>query len=409
MTKSPEIELIIACARTQLTPETQAAIKDNIGKINDWQKVISLAAFHRVTALLYINLKKTCLDSVPHEIINQLKKIYKDNAVWNFSTSITLLKIIDLFKKKNIQAIPFKGPVIAEKAYGDLNLRSFGDLDILVKKNDVIAAQDLLIQYGYKAEFTLSPKHEQKYLEHENSFSFYHKNNLSIDLHWEITGRYLLRHIYFESFENRLQTTSFLEKKIVCIPDDIMLVYLCVHGTSHCWDKLEWLCCFVELVKKQDEKTILSVFSLAKKMGARRIFLLGLYLGQNILNAEYPEQITKTIVFDQGIVKCANIIKKQIFKQKTYSDGDASWRFSPVHILIRDSYFDRLRYLIYLCTMPTIKEWTKYPMPYWLTPLYHLIRPLRLGSTYIFGNKFGRILIAPLYQRIKEMIVKKKL
>ena len=406
--ETPEIKLIIACARTEITPEIQADIKEQVARTIDWQKVISLSSFHRVSALLYNSLTKTCPDSVPPEILNRLKKIYTDNAVLNLSFSIKLLKIIDLFNKKNIQAIPFKGPVIAEKAYEDLNLRSFSDLDILIKKKDVLTAKNLLAQHGFKAEIILSPEHEQKYLEHENSISFYDKNNLSIDLHWEITGRYLLNHIYFESIEDRLQTTLFLGKKIISIPDDVMLVYLCVHGTSHCWDRFEWLCCFVELIKKQNEENIINAFYLATAMGAKRIFLLGLYLGQDLLDAQYPEKLEKAFAYDQGVISCANKIKKQIFEQKTYSDGDAAWRFSLVHLLIRDSYFDRFRYLVYLFTMPTIKEWTKYPLPSWLTPLYYLIRPFRLAITYIFGNKLSNTFISSLFQRVKEMITKKK-
>lgn len=389
MTKNSEIKLIIACARTEQTPRVMGIIKEQVGKISDWQKVICLSSFHRVGALLYNSLKKTCPDSVPPEILSRLKKKYADNAARNLSLSIKLLKIINLFKKNNVRAIPFKGPVIAEKAYEDLNLRSFSDLDILIKKKDVPTAKNLLVQYGFKAEFKLSPELEQKYLKYENSISFYNKNNLSIDLHWEITGRYLLNHLYFESFADRLQITSFLGQKITCLPDDVMLVYLSVHGTSHCWNKFEWLCCFVELIKRQNEKTIINAFNLAETLGAKRIFLLGLYLGQNLLDAQYPKKIEIAITSDQGIISCANKIKKQMFEQKIYLNDDAAWRFSPTHILIRDSYFDRFRYLVCLLFMPTIKELTKYQLPSRLTLLYYLIRPLRLATAYFFANKIG--------------------
>ena len=406
--ENTEIKLIIACARTKLTSEIRACITELASRIENWQKLIYLASFHRVVVLLYQSLKNVCPDSVPPETFNQLKKIYTDNAVKNLSLSIKLLNIINLFKQNNIQVIPFKGPVIAEKAYGDLNLRSFTDLDILIKRKDIAPAKKLLIENGFKAEITLSTVHEQKYLKHENSFSFYDKNNLSIDLHWEITGRYLLNPIYFETFEKRLETASLLGKKIVSIPDDVMLVYLCIHGTSHCWDRFEWLCCLVELIEKQDEKTVLNALTFADAKRAKRIFLLGLYLGQDLLGAQYPEKIKKAIASDPGIIQCADKIKKNMFNQKTYPDGDAAWRFSPVHILLRDSYFDRLRYLFYLLTMPTIKEWIKYPVPYWLTPLYRILRPFRLAAIFFFGDKSGNSFVSSMNQRIKEMIAKKR-
>ncbi|MEK7856765.1 MAG: nucleotidyltransferase family protein, partial [Acidobacteriota bacterium] len=47
------------------------------------------------------------------------------------------------------QILPFKGPLLALQAYGDISMRRFGDLDVLVKPKHFKAAVDLLSANGF--------------------------------------------------------------------------------------------------------------------------------------------------------------------------------------------------------------------------------------------------------------------
>ncbi|MEA1967473.1 MAG: nucleotidyltransferase family protein, partial [Thermodesulfobacteriota bacterium] len=265
----------------------------------------------------------------------------------------------------------------------------------------------------YRAEIDLPAKHEEKFMEQENSISFYHKSSIPIDLHWEITGRYLLCPVYMDTFADRIESTLFFERDIFSIPDDIMLVYLCVHGTSHCWERLEWLCCFIELLNRQNEETIFNALNFAEQINAKRIFLLGLFLGQSVLEAKYPANVQSVIEYDDGIVKAGEKISSQMFDTGSDSGHDSSagaaWRFSPLHVMIRDSLKDKIGYLVFLLTMPTVKEWSKYPIPYTLTPFYRVIRPFRLAWLFLVGNKLERSFFSSGYKRVKEMVAKKRM
>jgi len=63
------------------------------------------------------------------------------NAARNVFLTNKLFEILNLFKKNDILALPFKGPVLAESVYGDLSLRQFVDLDILVHNHDAISTK----------------------------------------------------------------------------------------------------------------------------------------------------------------------------------------------------------------------------------------------------------------------------
>src|SRR2546426_10956064 len=63
-----------------------------------------------------------------------------------------LLSLLELFEARGIPAVPFKGPVLAVQAYGDVALREFRDLDILVTHRDITRARELLLARGFSAE-----------------------------------------------------------------------------------------------------------------------------------------------------------------------------------------------------------------------------------------------------------------
>ena len=49
----------------------------------------------------------------------------------------------------------FRGPVLAERLYGDITARQFADVDLLVKPHDVQAVGDFLVGDGYRPQFSL--------------------------------------------------------------------------------------------------------------------------------------------------------------------------------------------------------------------------------------------------------------
>jgi len=62
--------------------------------------------------------------------------------------TLELLRLLDAFQQNGIREIPCKGPVLAEIAYGSLAPREFLDIDILVPRQEIFRARDVLIEEG---------------------------------------------------------------------------------------------------------------------------------------------------------------------------------------------------------------------------------------------------------------------
>ena len=122
----------------------------------DWEYLFQLARRHSVVPLVYVQLQQHASDLVPQQFLNKLKKHYFENSARNTLLTAELCRLINLFRDEGIEAIPYKGPVLALFAYGNLALRRFVDLDVIVKKSDVLKAREILLTSGYKPSKALS-------------------------------------------------------------------------------------------------------------------------------------------------------------------------------------------------------------------------------------------------------------
>jgi len=65
-------------------------------------------------------------------------------AKTNMLMTSELIMLMKLFEENNIEAIAFKGPTLSQMAYGNLTLRQYADLDILIDEKDLQKSINLL-------------------------------------------------------------------------------------------------------------------------------------------------------------------------------------------------------------------------------------------------------------------------
>ena len=143
--------------------------------------------------------------------------------------------------------MPFKGLLTARDIYGDIGLRSFSDLDLLVKKNQALKASNLLKNQGFFPEIALDQRQAEKYIQVEDNMSFrFKENSLTVELHWEMSGYYLSKPLFFEDLEARAGNIEIHNQHFLNLSSEDLLLYLCVHGAKHGWKYLEQVCCIAE-------------------------------------------------------------------------------------------------------------------------------------------------------------------
>ena len=114
----------------------------------DWAVLLQMAIDKGVMPLLYQSLKTLNLEQMPPSCLIQLQQCHRMNGLHNISQTRELLRILDQLQASGIEAIAFKGAIIAASAYGNVALRQFNDLDILVKQQDFCRLSTLISSHN---------------------------------------------------------------------------------------------------------------------------------------------------------------------------------------------------------------------------------------------------------------------
>ena len=198
-----------------------------------------------------------------------------------------LLKILGKLDARGIPAIPFKGPALAEAAYGDVAMRQFADLDVLVREKDVRAVKELLVAEGFEAARAMTDRQERSHLRRTCELSFSRPGSgIVLDVHWRFAADYMApaadsRGAFDRHVVGRLQGCPVR----ALAPDDLLL-FLCLHGTFHLWDALGQVSDVARFIESRDGWDWPRLRERAEKFRLSRMLLLGASLARELLGAE---------------------------------------------------------------------------------------------------------------------------
>jgi hypothetical protein len=372
--------LLLYCARTQIKDALALKIHNLLKKGIEWQVFLRLAQHHSVTSLVYWNLERLAPEFLPNSPREQLREHYYTNACRNLILTGELIKILNIFNTDGIKAIPFRGPTAAVSFYGDLSLREFGDLDILVRRDDALQAKNVLVGSGYKPLFPL-PTNKKAILARGEYTFILGGNKVSIDLHWPAKkdpfhGRDP------ERIWRKLDQISLEGHSVSAVSPEEQALWLCTHGAKHNWRKLSWLCDLNQLISNEEgpdwERTVRKAY----RLRIARMLRLGLFLVKELLGSELPPNLLKLLHRDQKTGLLAKRVVKNLFDD---NKGQNAISENPMFFLeALESSTDRLRHLVDQLFVPTPWVWKSGLLPSTLFSLYYLIRPAQLMKRYGF-------------------------
>lgn len=381
-----EVDLLLGCSKPVMDSDCEDRIRHLLQDELDWDWILKAAHTNGVWTILYHNLKAICPEAVPHETLLTLQRAHLFNARRNLIFARELIRIIELFQESGIESVPFKGPTLAQAAYGDITLRSFSDLDIMIRKQDVLNAKDLLISRGYEPQVELTHTQERMLLKNGCEYNFVLSDPaIPVEVHWRF-HRSLYSVPFDEGIWSRLDTMNIDGMTINCFPPEDMVLALCSHATGHQWSQMKLVSDIAGLIERSqmDWKQLNMI---ASDMGLKRILHIGLLLAHNLLDAGLPEQMLSEIEKDAPARKLALPLSRRFSAksnlQRGFSEEGLFW------LKTRERLVDKTRYLVSVGGESGTVDWNASPLPDSLFPFYRIIRPVRLFWKY--GVKKKRI------------------
>jgi Uncharacterised nucleotidyltransferase len=372
---SKEFDLLCTCARVNLEPEMVPYIAGAAERGTDWQQLLQFADHHGVLPLVARNLRAHAR-GLPTEVERTLGSAYEANARRNLWFSSELRRITDHFVQNNLRTIPYKGPALAESVYGDLGLRSFSDLDLLISPTDFDRAKQALAELGYRPSAELSPPVERFWLRkgYERSFDSAAGKNL-VELQWRVLPCFYAVDLRIDDLLARSSQTSTGGRKVRCLSPEDSLLALCLHSAKHLWMRLIWVCDIAETLHTQTIDYPL-VVARARSLGILRIVGVSCWLANHLLGAQVPQLAQQIIAGDPQVPLLGQEFASRLARSATY-DLDSSEYFRLI-LRLRERPRDRWRYGWRLLRTPGAGDLSSVRLPEALFPLYRVMRLARL-------------------------------
>jgi Uncharacterised nucleotidyltransferase len=373
--RAGEFDLLCVLAGKSLSPERIDRIVHWNRSAIAWGRFFRLAERHGVLPLVARNLVEH-VPGLPVEIEQSLRSAYEANLRRSLWFSAELTRVLQHFERMQVRAIPYKGPVLAQTAYGDAGLRSFSDLDFLIAPTDFERAKRALAEIRYVPSAEIPPAVERLWLRtgYERSFDSAAGKNL-VELQWALLPHFYAVDLQVEDLLARAGRMVAGGSEVPCLSPEDSLLALCLHAAKHLWTRLIWLADIAETLRTQTIDYSLAG-SRARGLGAARILGVSFWLAKNVLQAELPASAEEMIAADLQVPALGGEFAERLARGEAY-DFESTEYFRLI-LKLRERRSDRWRYLWRLVWTPGASDVAAVRLPEALFPLYRLVRVGRL-------------------------------
>jgi hypothetical protein len=223
----------------------------------DWQPFARACDHHDVSPFIYCRLRGLSGITVPPGLLEYLRVRFLEVSGRNYHLAQKLVDLTSLLEEHQIPVMAYKGPTLAMAAYGDLALRSYRDLDLVIRPEHLQKAASLMTGCGFEiASDWWNPRRPEnpRYVarRHEIALRAPDRSHF-VDLHWQLAPHEARAfRLDVEKMWGRAERVKLIQADISTLCREDLFLALCCHGTAHRWGCLKWLLDIAELLRNAD-------------------------------------------------------------------------------------------------------------------------------------------------------------
>lgn len=225
----PEVEALLLATRWSDRPEDRRRLVRLATSGLDWDRLLDLAADHRVSGLLRRRLEGV---EIPESAKDRLRSEYAETWARTVGALAALPPVLEALGKAGVSVVLLKGIDLVQRLYGDAGLRPLTDVDLLVRPEEAGRAREVLVGLGFEPW-----EEDEDHLERGPLLIELHST--AVDL-GRIEGRRFAAHLETDSIWQRARP-SWGDPPYVLRPSpEDHLLYLCRHLLQHSYEGLIW-------------------------------------------------------------------------------------------------------------------------------------------------------------------------
>ena len=263
-----------------------------------WSEFLETARQQGGSGLLYGRLKDLGGKVVVPEMVME---VLHESVLTSATRSMLMLHaagdILGALKAQGLDVIGLKGLYLVENVYRDISMRTFSDLDLLVRKNDLDTAIGCLKGLGYALETYYSSQDVNRDIKHAPPMS--KPGGPYVEVHWTILEEDEPFTIDVRGLWERAVPAQVAGVDGLALGVEDLLLHLCLHlgyqhhlkiGLRGLYDVAEVLRHFRGQVDWEKATEI------ARQWGVERVIWLVLKLAEEMLGVEVPLDVYGRLV-----------------------------------------------------------------------------------------------------------------
>jgi hypothetical protein len=346
-----ELQLLVACGG-QPDERSNAEIEQLLRGKLDWQAVVAHAMWHGLAPLVAARLEPFPA-LVPPQIRQRFRALHAQALQHNLKLMGYSREALNCLAAREIVAVPFKGPLLAQQLYGNLALRQCADIDILIRRKDLTSALDALRELNFAPALPISD-HQKQALAAFDFELWLQRDSTHLELHWECIPRFYGIGFGLDQALPRVRRLLVDGAAITELAPEDLFLALTLHGTKHLWAKLIWLLDLVRLAEVHSDFDWRLVLANVRQLRVERLFLVATQLASELFGLAVPEKVQEEWKRRPELNSLVGRAYANLASPEPQVEGLRNYWF---FLLVRDTWSDRARQLWLHSTTPGPGEW----------------------------------------------------
>jgi hypothetical protein len=340
----------------------------------DWNIFLELAMHHRVYPLLSYKLKMVDEKTIPPHVLKFINQLYKRNTLHMLHLSGEIENLCKIFNDHKVRLLILKGPVLGADLYGDVSLRTSGDLDVIIPIEDLDKVDRLLILLGYEKDDYIQTILNDWTWRHHHVTYFHREKRIKLEIHWRLNPGPGKEPAFNDLWERRRVSSLIINYPVYCLGREDLFLFLVSHGARHGWSRIRWLIDVDQLVRQK-----LNWVMLRKLLKKHQYLHLGgqaLVLASQLLNTPIQQDIKGIVTGSRPrrLAQAAIFYLENMVNLHTNPVPQDISRYHKRHLFLLMSWKQKVFFILSFL-YPYPEDAVTLPLPKHLHFLYFLLRP----------------------------------
>ena len=235
----------------------------------------------------------------------------------------------------------------------------------------------------------LTTSQEELWINCAHDLGLYHPDNgVHFEMHWSLMNENHPVQLELSAIWNNPKIVTINQQEINTFSLEDLLVYLCVHGSKHLRERIEWIK-DIDLLSQSRELDWNKVLKKVEGKDFEVMFYLELQLAGLLFESKFPVIITKRLDSNKKLSNLTEAILKE-WQEQGSSGLIKRLRQTRIILKLIPGVKKQLLYLHQIILKPSFNEYWFIDLPRSLYWLYYFIRPYLLLKKYLKSGCLGQ-------------------